>query len=340
MYAPVAVAGAQVIPAENSNQPGLGDNNDDNDDIIHIQDIPPLPANKDVPQEGFALNPYDPCVGNKVINDKQVIACCDDLKVSHVDPTEVTKFGSWLSNNYGTTVVEHRGKVHDYLGMILDYLTKGNVIVNMIAYIQNIITNFPEEIVAICTTPAADHLFTAQDSAEAQQLPEEQAWAFHHTMTQLLFFLSARARRDIQPVTAFLATRVESPDKDDWAKIKRLLGYVKGTINMPLILSANDLTLLRWWVDADYSVHHDCKGNTEAGMSFGQRMVLSYLWKQQIMTKSSTEAELVRVDDSLGYILWSCYFMQVQGYDMSTSLLYQDNMRHEHNVVRDEWQSK
>ena len=31
-------------------------------------------------------------------------------------------------------------------------------------------------------------------------------------------------------------------------------------------------------------------------MSFGQGMALSYSWKQKIMTKSSTEAELVGVD--------------------------------------------
>ena len=41
--------------------------------------------------------------------------------------------------------------------------------------------------------------------------------------------------------------------------------------------------------------------------------------------KSLTEAKLVGVDDSLGYmyILWACYFMlmQEQGYDMDPSLI-------------------
>ncbi len=73
-------------------------------------------------------------------------------------------------------------------------------------------------------------------------LPEEQAMAFHRTTAQLLF-LSARARRDIQPATAFLTTRVRPPDKDDWGKVKRVLSYLKGTIHMPLILSADSLTL-------------------------------------------------------------------------------------------------
>jgi hypothetical protein len=61
-------------------------------------------------------------------------------------------------------------------------------------------------------------------------------------------------------------------------------------------------------------------------MSLGQRMALSYSWKQKINTKSSTKVELVRVDDSLGYILWARYSMQEQGFDIEAPLLYQDNM--------------
>jgi hypothetical protein len=174
-------------------------------------------------------------------------------------------------------------------------------------------------------SPAADHLFTVRDPSLAKALLEEQAMAFHRAMAQLLF-LSARAWRDIQPAIAFLTTRVWLPDKDDWGKVKRVLGYLKGTLHMPLILLADLLTLSRWWVDAAYAVHDNCRGHTGAGISFGQGMALSYSWKQKINTKSSSEAELVGVDDSLGYILWARYFMIEQGYDMDPSLLYQDNM--------------
>jgi hypothetical protein len=198
----------------------------------------------------------------------------------------------------------HHGKVHNYLGVIFNFSEKGKVMVNMIEYIKTIINDFPEEIIVTRASPAADHLFTVRDETEAMLLPEEQACAFHHATAQLLF-LSARARRDIQPCTAFLTTRVRARDEGDWGKLKRLLGYLKGTLHMPLILSADSLTLSRWWVDAAYAIHHDMKGHTGAGMSFGQGMALSYSWKQKIMTKNSTEAKLVGVDDALGYILWA-----------------------------------
>jgi hypothetical protein len=99
---------------------------------------------------GFKLNPYDPCVANKTVNGTQMTVCwhVDNLKVSHVDPKEVTKFGEWLRKTYGVPVATHRGKVHDYLGMIFDFLKKGKVMINMIEYLKNIINNFPKEIIA------------------------------------------------------------------------------------------------------------------------------------------------------------------------------------------------
>ena len=191
--------------------------------------------------------------------------------MSHCDPAQVTIFGEWLSKKYGVAVATHRGKVHDYLGMIFDFLPKGKVMVTMMEYIKNIIKDFPEEIIGTKSSPVADYLFTVRDPSLAKVLPEEQVKAFHRTTVQLLF-LSARARWDIQPATAFLTTRVRSPDNDDWGKVKRVLINLKGTLYMPLILLADLLMLSWWWVDTAYAVHDDFWGHTGAGMSFGQGM--------------------------------------------------------------------
>ena len=46
---------------------------------------------------GFKLNPYDPCVANKMVNGKQCTICwyVDDSKISHVDP----KIVDWVIEN-------------------------------------------------------------------------------------------------------------------------------------------------------------------------------------------------------------------------------------------------
>ena len=46
--------------------------------------------------------------------------------------------------------------------------------------------------------------------------------------------------------------------------------------------------------------------------------------KQKLNTKSSTEAELVAIDDVLPQALWTKYFLECQGYGTDT-IMYEDN---------------
>ena len=91
----------------------------------------------DLEENDFVVNPYDPCVANKIVNGKQmtVIWHVDDLKVSHVDPKENTKFANWMKELYGEKLTIHRGKIHDYLGMDMDWNTDGQVSISMIKYL-------------------------------------------------------------------------------------------------------------------------------------------------------------------------------------------------------------
>jgi hypothetical protein len=85
----------------------------------------------------------------------------DDLKVSHVDPRENTRFGDWLSETYNVTAVAHQGAVHDYLGMIFKFSLKEKVMINMIVYL--LLTHGAHIHKACCSALAYDipqNLFT------------------------------------------------------------------------------------------------------------------------------------------------------------------------------------
>ena len=48
------------------------------------------------------------------------------------------------------------GKRHDYLGMVVDYTTKGEVHIDMQDYVKRMIEECPEEIKKTAATPASD----------------------------------------------------------------------------------------------------------------------------------------------------------------------------------------
>ena len=94
---------------------------------------------------------------------------------------------------------------------------------------------------------------------------------------------------------------------------------------MPLTIEADSLNVVKWWVDASFDVHPDMKSHTGATMTLGKGMTYSTSTRQKLNTKSSTEGELVVVNDVLPQVLWTRYFLGAQGYKAADSVVYQDN---------------
>jgi hypothetical protein len=183
------------------------------------------------------------------------------------------------------------------------------------------VDDFPVKIEGTAPTPAAEDLF-AEGSSE--KLIKHDAENFHTFVAKGLFACK-RARPDIHTTIAALCTRVKSPNQDDWKKLNRLLKYLNGTREDKLILSADDPHVIKWFVDSAFAVHPDFKSHTGATMSYGGGAPQSISRKQKLNTRSSTEAELVGVDDASVMILWTKLFMEAQGYEIKKNVLYQDN---------------
>ena len=92
-----------------------------------------------------------------------------------------------------------------------------------------------------------------------------------------------------------------------------------------MTLSADNLQIIKWYVDASFAVHPDFKSHTGAIMTMGNGAIQSISRKQKLNTRSSTEAELIGVDDAATMILWTKLFMEEQGYQVKKNVLYQDN---------------
>ena len=213
---------------------------------------------------GFVVNPYDWCVVNKTINGKQCTVGwhVDDLKISHHDSRVVDDILHALNERYGkeSPLVITRGRVHEYLGMKMDFSKPGQVVLSMPEYIDSLIKETPSDLTkGASTTPAAGHLFTT--NAEAQKLCDDQASEYHHLVAKLLY-LAKRTRPDLLLAVSFLCTRVTGPDVDDWKKLGRCLRYLKETRELNLTLSSTDLSTIFWWVDASFGVHNDCRSQT------------------------------------------------------------------------------
>jgi hypothetical protein len=115
---------------------------------------------------------------------------------------------------------------------------------------------------------------------------------------------------------------VKIPKEDNWRNLNRLLKYINGSRKDKLTLSADNLHVIKWYVDCAFAFKSHIGGN----MTYEHRSPnISMSRKQTLNTRSSTKAKLVRPDDLSTLILWMRLFMQCQGYDIDKNMLYQDN---------------
>ena len=207
--------------------------------------------------------------------------------------------------------------------MTFDYGEKGVLNVRMERYMEKMISEFPGGLkkTDVALTPAGQDLF---DKGDGKALNNNQREIFH-TMVAKGLFIGKRARGDILQVISVLASRVQDPNKNDWGKLIRMLKYLNGTKKRCLRVSIDDIRVLKWYVDASFAVHPDFKSHTGASMIWGQGSVANMSRKQKLNTRSSTEAELVAVDDAVTMILWTKLFLEEQGYSIEKNVLYQDN---------------
>ena len=282
----------------------------------------------------FELNPYDPCVANRVVDGKQqtVLWHVDDCKISHVDSKVNDKFIEILREEYESIFEDgsrkmkvSRGKTHKYLGMTLDFTVKSQCKIHMFDYVEEIIKLFekaaPEE-AGTKASAAPKNLFVVNE--DCRKLPPHQKEKFHSIVAKVLF-ATKRARPDTATAVSFLTTRVRDPDRDDWKKMVHLMKYIRGTRDLPLILSADGTGVLKWHVDGSFTVHPNMSGHTGGGLTMGTGFPISTSTKQKLNTQSSTESELVGVDDLMPSILWTRHFLEAQGYGVRENIVFQDN---------------
>ena len=241
--------------------------------------------------------------------------------MSHPEQAVVDDVISGLESKFGDMSVT-RGDKHNFVGMNFCFTKDGKVEIIMRDYLEECIKTFGEAFNGGAKTPAQADLF--KSSEEAEKLSEEKAEIFHHVVAKLLF-VAKRVRPDIDLVISYLCGGVDRSTTEDWGKLRRLLHYLNGTLDMVRRIGMSKGRKMETWEDASYGVHPDMKGHTDGAVSLGLGLIQHKSLKQKLNTKSSTESELVGASDFIGYSVWIKRFMTEQGYKLNDLVFYQDN---------------
>lgn len=277
---------------------------------------------------GFKANPYDQCTYNGIWEQKQVTICVhvDDFFITSISLAAIDHITDIFEEKFPGCNIKKNRRLF-YTGMTMDFESEpGHVLVSQEKFIEDLLESVDSD--KVYSSPATANLFVTQEnqashSAEDSRVPPDVVTKFHSEVAKLLY-LAKRTRPDILTTVSFLATRVQNPDSHDISKLNRVLGYLKSTSDYKLRLNANFKQVVAH-VDASFAVHANAVSHTGVVITLGSGAVFAKSTKQRLVTKSSTEAELVGLSDGLSQIIWSRNFLQAQGFSNEPAIVYQDN---------------
>ena len=252
--------------------------------------------------------------------DEEVLkAVVDSLKKSYGDEEVLKAVVDSLKKSYGGVTIA-TGLEHDFLGIHWDIRTPGQVSLTMDGYVTDVHTKY--KVIKTGITPATDTLF--KSDLLSPKLSKEKQEQFH-SVIMTLPYLAKRTRGDILTAVSFCATRVLNPTQEDERKIDRILSYLLHTRHQAMVLRIGNKLEVRAHVDASFGIYEDGKSITGVAIMLENATIYVKSGKQKIVTRLSTESELVGISDALSQILWTREFLLAAGIQLGPAIVFQDN---------------
>jgi hypothetical protein len=120
------------------------------------------------------------------------------------------------------------------------------------------------------------------------------------------------------------------PLESHWVAVKRILRYLKGTLQQGLLLSPAPPTKvpsLHAFCDADWASDPDDRRSTSgAAIYFGSNLISWWSRKQTVVARSSTEAEYRSLAHATAELLWVQTLLKELGVSFSAPTIFCDNL--------------
>ena len=270
---------------------------------------------------GFTVNETDQCVFNKMLNGTQCTASfhVDDIFLTHQSERVLEEVASDIEGRF-TSVKRQKGPEFMHLGVLVSRKDDGSIELSQDLYVRSCCEAWG------CTkgavTPATSELLEVDE--ESMELSHERRDIFHSGVTKLLY-VTKRTRCEIFVAVSFLAGRVNRPTEQDWSKLDRVFSYLHTNQGYGVRFNGGAELALEAWADAAFMSDDKCKSRSGGLVKMCGGVVATMSTKQKILTKSSTEAELVALDAVVHWVVICRAFMRRQGHDLTATVVHQDN---------------
>jgi hypothetical protein len=221
--------------------------------------------------------------------------------------------------------MDDRGEAHYLLGMLIKRERETKTLsISQRSYTEKVLRRFQME----SCRPVGTPLETGKKFHELSSDDESFDTQTYRQAIGCLTYVSVTTRPDIAAAVGILSQYMSKPSKDHWIGVKRVLRYLKGTLNYGIKYSANNGNPeLIGYSDSDWAGDIDTRRSTSGYVFQLSNSVISWSSrKQATVAKSSSEAEYVALSLAAQEAIWLQRLMCDLGKTIDKpTIIFEDN---------------
>ena len=278
---------------------------------------------------GFVPCITDPCIYVRDANHPTkrpfyITLFVDDLLFGHNDVLEIKKVQDALSKSWQLSDLGDAGQ---FLGIAI-HRNRANR--EIFLSIGKLLRECLDDMSMIECNPVKtpyDLNIELRKATENDDLlnPKDQKM-FQHIVGKL-FYASNNVRPDLTTSVSMISSYVSNPTKLHWLALKRVLRYVKGSLDDGIVLGGNTPTpVLVGYADSDYAGCLDTR-RSRTGYTFhlGEGCITWQSKKQATVALSTSEAEFLSLSSATQEVKWLRTLLEELGFQQDIVELNQDN---------------
>jgi ribonuclease HI len=281
---------------------------------------------------GFRQSDADRClyVCNKNLKVSYLLLYVDDFIIASNSREELVKIKEILMSKFRMRDI---GELSYFLGISITR-KNGNLYLDQSVYIDKVLKKFNMENCKPINTPIE---ISPSENLESESIIGVKPY---RELLGSLLYAALITRPDICTAVNFYGRFQNNATEVQWKGLKRILRYMKGTVNVGLQYQSNTDCELASFVDADWASHVDRKSVSGCVIKVYGNTVDWYTKKQSTIALSSTEAEFNALSEGLRELRWVNKLLKEMGVKVGTPIIMHEDNQSCIHMITGEWGQK
>ena len=269
--------------------------------------------------KGFHRGSNDKTLFLKNVNSDLIVAqiYVDDIIFGSTNETYAYEFSNFMKNEFEMSMM---GELTFFLGLQVIQHEKG-IFINQGKYARELIKKFGLENAKTENNPCSTSL-----KLKVDECGETVNATLYRSMIGSLLYLCS-SRPDLMYATCACARYQSNPKVSHLKAVKRILKYVKGTLDLGVYYTNDTNCVITGFSDSDWAGNEADRKSTSGVCCFiGNNLVSWSSKKQNCISISTAEAEYVSAGHCATQLLWLKSMIKDYGINQETMVMLCDNM--------------